>query len=198
MSSLKRIAISAPLVALFSLAQSPAFAGGDGGGVGASYGLSNAATKSVVKTLSRGTSRCRKQPAAYRYDCYRWVYRRAANQLRTNDAYSEAQQALEQVERSLEAVIAQNRDTTQPKRRRALETYTPVKPAAIPRVKRATIQALEKAETILLRSPADKQEHYTRIAEAINSNKVLLRSALLPGGMIRLAQTLVSGFLRHG
>jgi hypothetical protein len=57
---------------------------------------------------------------------------------------------------------------------------------------------LEKAETILLRSPTNKQEHYTRIAEAINSNKVLLRSALLPGGMIRLAQTLVSGFLRQG
>ncbi|MFT6458185.1 hypothetical protein [Pseudophaeobacter arcticus] len=200
MSFVKQVAISAPLVALFALAQSPTSvsAGGDAGGSGASYGLSNTATRSVTKTLSRGGAQCRKQPPVYRYDCYRLVYRRAANQLQGNSAYSEAQQALELVERSLEAAVAQNRDSTQPKRRRALETYTPVKPAAIPRVKRAAIEALEQAETILLRSPANKQEHYTRIAEAINSNKVLLRSALLPGGMIRFAQALITGFLRQG
>jgi hypothetical protein len=192
MSFVKQVAISAPLVALFALAQSPTSvsAGGDAGGSGASYGLSNTATRSVTKTLSRGGAQCRKQPPVYRYDCYRLVYRRAANQLQGNSAYSEAQQALELVERSLEAAVAQNRDSTQP--------YTPVKPAAIPRVKRAAIEALEQAETILLRSPANKQEHYTRIAEAINSNKVLLRSALLPGGMIRFAQALITGFLRQG
>ncbi len=199
MSIVKQIAVTTPLVALFSLAQSPgpAFAGGDAGGsTGASYGLSNATTRSIVKTLSRGGDRCSRQPAAYRCDCYRWVYKRAANQLEGNGAYSEAKGALEQVERSLAAVVAQNRDSTQPTRRRALETYTPVKPAAIPKVNRAAVQAMAKAETVLLRSPANKQEHYTRIAQAINSNKVLLRSALLPGGMIRFAATLITGFLQ--
>ncbi|KPD13997.1 hypothetical protein [Phaeobacter sp. 11ANDIMAR09] len=200
MNIIKRIAASVPLIALFALTQSPnpAQAGGDAGGGGAaSYGLSNATTRSVVKTLTRGGDRCSNQPPAYRCDCYRWVYRRAASQLEGNGAYSEAKEALQQVERRLEAVVAQNRDTTQPKRRRALETYTPVKPASIPRVNRAAVQAMAQAETVLLRSAANKQEHYTRIAAAVNSNKILLRSALLPGGMIRLAKTLITGFLRH-
>lgn len=200
MSIAKRIAVSALLIALFALAQSPApvLAGGDaGGGSGASYGLSNSTTRSVVKTLSRGGDRCGKQPKVYRYDCYRWVYRRAANQLEGNGAYSEAREALEQVERRLQAVVAQNRDTTQPNRRRALETYTPVKPASVPRVKREAVRAMAQAETVLLRSAPNKQEHYARIAQAVNSNKVLLRSALLPGGMIRFANSLITGFLRQ-
>ncbi|WP_122073214.1 hypothetical protein [Pseudophaeobacter sp. EL27] len=202
MSIVKRVVVAAPLIALFALVQSPApvlasDGGGDGGGSGASYGLSNSTTRSVVKILSRGGDRCAEQPKVYRFDCYRWVYRRAANKLVGNGAYSEAQEALEQVERRLQAVVAQNRDTTQPNRRRALETYTPVKPASVPRVKREAVRAMAQAETVLLRSAPNKQEHYARIAQAVNSNKVLLRSALLPGGMIRFANRLITGFLRQ-
>jgi hypothetical protein len=197
MSTISRFAVAAPLVAAMALSCIPGsvLAGGDAGGSGASYGLSNSTTRSVVNVLSRGGDRCREQPTVYRYDCYRWVYKRAANQLDGNGAYSEAEDALRRVERRLEAVVAQNRDTSQPARRRAFETYTPVKPASIPRVKREAVRAMAEAETTLLRSPANKQEHYARIAEAVNSNKVLLRSAFLPGAMIRLATTLVTSFL---
>ncbi|OIQ35337.1 MAG: hypothetical protein BM559_02180 [Roseobacter sp. MedPE-SWchi] len=199
MSIVKRITVYVPLIALFALSQSPipVQAGEEGGSGNASYGLSNATTRSVVKILSRGAERCDQQPAVYRYDCYRWVYRRAASKLQGNGAYSEARDALRQVESRLKTVVAQNSDTTQPKRRRGLETYTAVKPTSVPRVKREAVQALAQAETVLLRSAPNKQEHYTRIAAAVNSNKVLLRSALLPGGMIRLAKTLITGFLRH-
>lgn len=204
MSTIKQIAVAAPLAVVLSLSLPPTAAtageggGGDAmGGSGASYGLTNATTRSVVKILTRGGNRCGEQPTVYRYDCYSWVYRRAANQLAGNTAYSEAYEALRQVEQRLEAAVAQNRDTSQPTRRRALETYKPVKPASVPRVKREAVQAMEEAQTTLLRSPSNKQEHYARIAEAVNSNKVLLRSAFLPGAMIRLAKTLVTGFLRN-
>ena len=48
----------------------------------------------------------------------------------------------------------------------------------IPAAKAAFADALEQAETKLLRS-ASVGEHHVRIAAALNSNKVLLRSALL-------------------
>ncbi|MEP2718056.1 hypothetical protein [Pseudophaeobacter sp.] len=206
MSVLKTITLAATLMTLAQLpSMSLAYGGGEGGGGGgdssaggsSSQGLSNATTRSVVNIISRGGSRCGKLPPAYKCDCFRWVYKRAADKLAGNPTYSEAYQALERVERSLEAVVQQNRDTTQPIRRRALETYTPVKPASVPKVNRATVQAMDRAQTVLLRSPDNKQEHYARIAQAVNSNKVLLRSALLPGGMIRLANKLFTSLLRQ-
>lgn len=168
------------------------------GGSGASSGFSNATTKAVVKTLTRGGNRCARLPKTYQFDCYRWVYKRAADQLRGNNAYSEALRAMEQVEETLDQAVKRNRDPEQPVRRRALETYKPIKPAAVPQVTRQAEQAMTKAETILLRSPENKQEHYSRIAEAVNSNKVLLRSALLPGGMIRFATALLTKVARLG
>ncbi|WP_241525519.1 hypothetical protein [Pseudophaeobacter leonis] len=120
--------------------------GGDGGygGAAASHGLSSATTRSVVRTLTRGASRCGSQPWIYRYDCYRWVYKRAADQLTGNPAYSEAHKAMLQVERSLEAAVNKNRDPSKPVRRRALETYKPIKSSAIPAVKRAADKALNQ------------------------------------------------------
>jgi hypothetical protein len=73
-----------------------------------------------------------------------------------------------------------------------LETYKPIKPAAIPAVTRAAEKALTNAETRLLRSPSNKQQHFARIAQAVSSNKTLLRSALLPGGLIRFASSLLA------
>lgn len=182
--------------AIFMTGQLPtaSLAGGEGGGSygTASQGLNNATTRSVVRTLSRGASRCGSQPWIYRYDCYRWVYKRAADQLSGNPAYAEAQKAMVQVERSLEAAVNKNRDPNQPVRRRALETYKPIKPAAIPAVTRAAEKALTNAETRLLRSPSNKQQHFARIAQAVSSNKTLLRSALLPGGLIRFASAILA------
>lgn len=179
----------------------PALAGGDGGGYGsggaAKAGLSSAVTKNVVKTLSRGFGRCKDLGWSYRYDCYRLVYKRSADQLRGNPAYSEALKALVLVEDTLAAAVKKNRDPAQKPKRRGFEVYQPIKPSAVATVTRQTEQAMTKAETILLRSPANKQEHYGRIAEALNSNKVLLRSALLPGGMIRLAGHVVKSLLQR-
>lgn len=200
MSVFRRVATSAAVIALCQTPV-PSLAYGEGGGgggssmtggSGASSGFTNATTKAVVKTLTRGGSRCARLPRVYQFDCYRWVYKRASDQLLGNPSYSEAQKAMAQVESALDAAVKQNRDTSQPVRRRALETYKPIKPAAVPRVTRQAEQAMTTAETTLLRSPSNKQEHYARIAEAVNSNKVLLRSALLPGSLIRLASAMLA------
>lgn len=58
-----------------------------------------------------------------------------------------------------------------------MKTYNAIKPEALPRAKSDFIAALDEGETTLLRSASDTDKHYVRIAEALNSNKVLLRSA---------------------
>ncbi|MCF6430260.1 hypothetical protein [Leisingera sp. MMG026] len=184
------------------LASTPAF-GGEGGGGGSRdsgassggggqrSGLSSRATKNVVTTLTRGFDRCGTLPKVYKYDCYRHTYKLAVQQLGGNHAYAEATKALVLVQDTLTQAVNSNLDPAQKPKRKGLNLYRAVKPAAVPQIKRQTERAMQQAETILLRSPADKQVHYARIAEAVNSNKVLLRSALLPGAAIRLAWKLL-------
>ena len=57
---------------------------------------------------------------------------------------------------------------------------TPVKPETIVPLRQAAANVLEEAETKLLRSAssdAKRAIHYQKIAAAVGSNKVLLRSA---------------------
>lgn len=185
--------IQAGLLSLI-LAAAPAYArGGEGGGSGVesgggqSSGLSSRATRGVVTTLTRGFDRCSELPQVYKFDCFRHTYKLAAQKLDSNQAYAEAAKALVLVEETLTQAVKQNLDPAQKPVRKGLNFYRAVKPAAVPQIKRQTERAMQQAETILLRSPANKQVHYARIAEAVNSNKVLLRSAMLPGAAIRLA-----------
>lgn len=191
--------IQAGLLTLI-LASAPAYAwagegGGGGGGAdsggGQSSGLSSRSTRAVVTTLTRGFDRCGTLPQVYKFDCYRHTYKLAAQKLDSNQAYAEAAKALVLVEETLTQAVKKNLDPAQKPVRKGLNFYRAVKPAAVPQVKRQTERAMRQAETILLRSPAEKKVHYARIAEAVNSNKVLLRSAMLPGAAMRLAWQLL-------
>lgn len=191
--------IQAGLLTLI-LASAPAYAwagegGGGGGGAdsggGQSSGLSSRSTRAVVTTLTRGFDRCGTLPQVYKFDCYRHTYKLAAQKLDSNQAYAEAAKALVLVEETLTQAVKKNLDPAQKPVRKGLNFYRAVKPAAVPQVKRQTERAMRQAETILLRSPAEKKVHYVRIAEAVNSNKVLLRSAMLPGAAMRLAWQLL-------
>lgn len=152
--------------------------GGDGGG-DANTGLSKTTTNKIVRTLTRGVRACFRLDKVYRYDCYRQTYQLAAKQLNGMPAYAGAQAVLIDVEKTLERTIARNEDTAQPQVRRGVQRFRAIKPAALPGAKRDFITALENAETKLLRSADKTGTHYVRIAEAINTNKVLLRSAML-------------------
>ncbi|MEX0281960.1 MAG: hypothetical protein AB3N13_12330 [Arenibacterium sp.] len=156
------------------------FAYGGGGGHNAnSNNLSNAGTNKGVRTLTRGAQRCQRLDWFYRYDCYRNVYEVAANQLGNNKAYADARAILLEVERSFEKTIARNEDKSAPRKRRGVEQFRAVKPGTRNTVNREFSTALQRAETKLLRSPSNSGDHFVRIAQAVNTNKVLLRSALL-------------------
>jgi len=153
--------------------------GAAGGGGGFSAGLSSRVTKGVVKTLNREFHRCQKLPSVYRFDCYRVVYRLASRQLLGNPAYKPASLVLETVETKVDRIVRKYVDPNTPPKRAGFQTYRAIKPAAVPQAKREVEQALAEAETMLLRSAGKNNSHFASIAQAVNSNKVLLRSALL-------------------
>ncbi len=156
--------------------------GGFGGGEGGEAGLANATTDEVVKIITSGVERCRTIDPVYRFDCYRKTYRLAANFLNGRPAYADAQKALITVAETLEQIMARNGDPRVAPIRTGFQTFRPVKPASVPRARAELSRALDQAETVLLRAPERTGNHYARIAGAINSNKVLLRSRLYPNG----------------
>jgi len=189
------------LCLILSLLALPSFASESGGGgdnndqgdFGGTTGLSDRTTRAIIKILTRDFRRCQNERKIYRWDCYRQVYRHAGSQLNGRSSYAGAQEALRRVEQVLDAAVTRHRDPTQPTKRRMLQTYAPVKPEAIPQIRAQTERAMKQAQTMLLRAPPHTLTHYTRIAQAIDSNKVLLRSLLMmPGRLFRLAAVLVS------
>lgn len=142
-------------------------------------GFSNAVTNGLVRTLRRDVQRCQRLPWQYRYDCYRIAYQKSVSRLADAPAYAEAREILLDVERALAETVAENLDTAAPQRRRAGQTFRAVKQTARDAANTAFANALEDAETKLLRSSGGGNEHFVRIAEALNSNKLLLRSAWL-------------------
>lgn len=161
-----------------------AYGAGEGGGAATRRGattteLSGNVTNGVVRTLTGGAKSCTRLAKVYRYDCYRQVYARAVRQLDGAKAYAPARQVLAEIEASLSRTIAANADPSVRPLRRLSGSFQPIKPAALPRAKRDFAAALERGETRLLRSAGRSNTHFVRIAEALNTNKVLLRSARL-------------------
>lgn len=152
-----------------------------GYGYGSKSGLSRGTTSSVVRAIERGIKDCTRLDTVYRYDCYRVSYGRAASKLSGNPAYAEAEAALRKVERTLATVVASNADATAPKVRKRGQSFQPIKSTATAAAKRQFRTALDEAETVLLRSGSgDTKSHFASIAQAVNSNKILLRALLVP------------------
>lgn len=152
-------------------------------GAGARYGnsgFSEQTTNRLTWTLTRGVAACRQAlPDVYRYDCYRATYADAVKDLKFNRDYAPARAVLAQVEQALAATITRYADPAAPRARQGFSRYRAIRPEALPAAREAFVAALEQAETQLLRSPDDGRGHFQRIAAALETNKVLLRSALL-------------------
>lgn len=167
------------LALCLNLTVSPVLAAGYGsGGSSTKAGLNNATTNKLVRYLERGIKRCRKLDSVYRYDCYRQNYNGAAAEVGGNAAYAVPLAALRDVEKTLERVIARNSDPNAAAIRKGRGVYRAVTPASTTKAKEVFRQALDQAATRLLRSSEGRGTHYSRIAQALDSNKVLLRAML--------------------
>lgn len=173
------------------LAPLAAFAGGDGANVNygntsksatskaADQGVSSEVTRQVARTLERGGKQCLRLPKVYHYDCYRVLYGQARALMKGRPGYNDALKALGKVEKLLQREVRRNRDRAAPKLTKGSQTFTAVTKEAAPKIKARAVVALQEAETTLLRSGNSKGAHLTRIAQAIGSNKLLLRAAML-------------------
>jgi hypothetical protein len=116
-----------------------------------------------------------------RIDCLGAGYAKAAESIPTEEAFSEARAAVADAGRSLRRIARENRATSVPTVE-APSGAGPLVPVAASRQSGAEAEALailERTQTVLLRSSetgSDQAEAYTKIAAALDSGKVLMRS----------------------
>jgi hypothetical protein len=142
-------------------------------------GLQNSTTNWLARSLATASVNCLALEPVYQFDCFRQHYKKQASRLEDNAAYAVPKQALRNLEDTLDTILAENADPTVPPLRKGNKTYQAIQPDAVPEAAIAFNQALDDASTMLLRSSSDNAGHFDRIADALGSNKILLRSALL-------------------
>ncbi|MFV2053386.1 hypothetical protein [Aliiroseovarius sp. YM-037] len=151
--------------------------------------LRNVPTNVIVKALNEVQDFCRRiEPKEYQIDCLAERLEATARSLPTTGEYADVRSAILEASERLAAVARRNRSPSLPAATaRAANNPTrttsrPLVPVASERLAAANRQAtaiIEEAETTLLRSaesPENRMSHYQRIAAAVGSNKVLLRS----------------------
>jgi len=145
-------------------------------------------TSTVVGLIESISETCAPVGSEYRVDCIASELEVVAARLPESGDYNEARLILKDAAQELNKLSRQNVDRTKPRVRVKLppesgrsttQALAAVKPEAVASVNEAAIEVLENATTVLLRSAensANRAVHYQQIAQAVDSNKVLLRS----------------------
>lgn len=125
--------------------------------------------------------------SAYRVDCLAERLSVVAEEIPQDSDYAEVSEVLKTTSDQLADLARQNRDRTRARapavrtttQERTTRPLTPVAPDVAAAVNQQAIAILEETQTTLLRSAensSEKRNQYAKIAEAIDSNKVLLRA----------------------
>ncbi len=150
--------------------------------------LSDSATDEIVEALRGSAQLCGKVVKEYMVDCMSDRLARIAAGLPTGGEYREAKQALEDTAIKLHLLAKANASLALPKIRVQANTddqgkrpriLTPVRPETLESVKVQATAIIAEAETVLLRSAENSKKrkvHYERIARAVGSNKIILRT----------------------
>lgn len=152
--------------------------------------VSDAQTAQIVNQLNQIQAICEFMADEYRVACFATTYRELAKDIPANGDYAEVKKALNDAAQKLDTLSRNNRDRAKPALRARLSTGTgrtvstppiaAVRADRAPQINRQASDIVAEAETVLLRSAssdARRAIHYQRIAAAVGSNKVLLRSA---------------------
>lgn len=150
--------------------------------------VTNSVTAAVVAQISISSAACEAVGAAYRTDCLANELRALVKKLPAEGEYAAAREALATASDELRRLSRQNRDNSQPRLRITVQADSETKRRPVAAVKQETVAEtnakalaiLEDTTTVLLRSAegnSDVALHYQRIAQALNSSKVLLRSS---------------------
>ncbi|MDT8854612.1 hypothetical protein RNZ50_06120 [Paracoccaceae bacterium Fryx2] len=148
--------------------------------------ISADATQRLVSRVADASRFCRLLPeSAYAVDCLSEQLESIVRDMPTTGEYADARTALATAARDLRALAERNADPALPTARLRVggqvssRPLTPIRPEARASANQQAIAILEEAETVLLRSAensARRRGHYDRVALAVGSNKLLLRS----------------------
>lgn len=154
-----------------------------------SVSVTETQTTKIVNKLNQIQQICEFMGDEYKIACFATTYRQLANEVPANGDYAETRQVLLDTARKLDTLMRENLDRQKPPLRARLETETgevvatrpmrAVQSQISPQLNQQASSIVAEAETILLRSAsADSTRaiHFQRIAAAVGSNKVLLRS----------------------
>jgi|GEM_PF-4243684 len=136
-------------------------------------------TRAIVLQLQRGTDRCNRLQVVYRLDCLGEAYAQAAGVAGNRPDYAAATSQLRKVSRQLKGIVRKNQDRNAEKAKLGNKSYRAVKRDALRSANQQATKIIEEAATQLLRSAGNSKKrkvHYTRIANAVNSTKKILRS----------------------
>ena len=149
-----------------------------------------AQTTIIVNLIRESEQICDFMSVEYRVSCFAETYRQLAEEIPSNGDYAEARDVLLDTARKLDTLVRNNVDRQKPaltariRREGGASVPTPpiraVQEARVTELNRQASNIIEEAETVLLRSAssdATRAIHYQRIAAAVGSNKVLLRSS---------------------
>lgn len=149
-----------------------------------------AQTNIILARMDEAEQICEFMGDEYRPACFAATYRQLADEIPANGDYEEAREVLLDTARKLDNLVRANVDRQKPalsarvRREGGASVPTPpmraVQESRVAQVNRQAANILEEAETVLLRSAssdATRAIHYQRIAAAVGSNKVLLRSS---------------------
>ena len=144
---------------------------------GSGGAVTEATTNAVVDIIRDANRECKGAGDAYAASCLAQDYKKAALRA-SNPDYYEARRTLKSAARKLDRLASANADRKAPKKRGKFGSYKAVKAEAVASVKRDAVKIVEETRTKLLRSTGNDLQkiHYKRIAQAVNSNKVIFRS----------------------
>lgn len=149
-----------------------------------------AATRLILKQIQEDAGVCDEVPGPYVIDCLAKRFERTARRMPQTGDYAVARDALETAAAELSQIVGQSRALTLDRESIVVTTRNSNGTAERTRLRKVpdrtaeaararAVEVLEEQATILLRSAAEnpgEAVHYTRIAQAVESTKVLLRS----------------------
>lgn len=166
--------------------------GRDSGKSGAQGGaLNKSLTYRLIKIIGDANRTCGSANMAvqYRADCLRIYYGWVADQLPDTGDYAPIKKAMRQAEAKLNRIVSANLDpsaeTITPKEgykknAKRLPPIRAVKKGSTKKVAKQAEAVVKEAELLIIRSGGDperRKPHYDAVAEAVDDNLVILRSA---------------------
>ncbi len=153
--------------------------------------LNKGFTRQIVRILLHANETCDdpRIELRYRVDCIRVYYGWAADALPDRGDYAPIKKALREAEKKLAAIVSANIDRSAPvitpreghkPAAKKLPPLRAVKKSSAKKVAKKAEAVVKETELVILRSgedPSRREEHFDAVAEAVDSNLVILRSA---------------------